>query len=429
MRSEIIQKSKEYFSEVLKNKSIKAGVDYIPASGKIMDEDDMAHLIDASLDMWLTAGRYHSQFEKEFAEFMDQKFCLLTNSGSSANLLAFAALTSPLLKERQIKSGDEVITVAAGFPTTVNPIIQHGCIPVFIDVELGTYQVDVKNLEAARSDKTKAVMIAHTLGNMFNVKAVKEFCDQHNLWLVEDCCDASGARFDGKLAGTYSDLATVSFYPAHHMTMGEGGAVLTNNSLLKKITESFRDWGRDCWCPPGKDNSCGKRFDWQLGDLPKGYDHKYIYSHIGYNLKVTDMQAAVGVSQLKKLNKFIDKRNSNFDYLKTLLEPLKDQLILPRATDNCQPSWFGFIISMKESSKISKQELVEYLEKNKIGTRQLFAGNLLRQPLYRNAEFRQIGDLRNTDYIMNHSFWVGIWPGLSTEHLDYIAAKLKEKLL
>ena len=309
MRNEIIDKSKEFFKAELDKKKIIPGENYIPASGKVMDEDDMAYLIDASLDMWLTAGRYHKQFEKEFASYMEQKFCLLVNSGSSANLVAFAALTSPALGDRQLKPGDEVITVAAGFPTTVNPIIQHGCVPVFIDVELGTYEADISLLEKALSDKTKAVMMAHTLGNMFDVQAVKEFCDKHNLWLVEDCCDASGAKFNGQMAGTFGDIATVSFYPAHHMTMGEGGAVLTNNPRLKKIAESMRDWGRDCWCPPGKDDTCGKRFDKQLGDLPHGYDHKYIYSHVGYNLKVTDMQAALGLSQLKKLTKFIKKRN------------------------------------------------------------------------------------------------------------------------
>ena len=428
MRNEIVQKSREFFKTELAKKKIIPGESYIPASGKVMDEDDMANLIDSSLDMWLTAGRYHSQFEKEFASYMEQKFCLLVNSGSSANLVAFAALTSPVLGERQIKPGDEVITVAAGFPTTVNPIIQHGCVPVFIDVELGTYEADISFLEKALSNKTKAIMMAHTLGNMFNVEVVKEFCDKHNLWLIEDCCDASGAKFNGKMAGTFGDIATVSFYPAHHMTMGEGGAVLTSNPTLKKAAESMRDWGRDCWCPPGKDNTCGKRFDKKLGDLPKGYDHKYIYSHIGYNLKVTDMQAALGLSQLKKLNSFIKKRNDNFEYLKSKILNLSDVLILPEATEGCEASWFGFNISVRENSNVTKQELVEFLEENKIATRQLFAGNLLKQPLYRESEYRVIGELKNTDFIMNSTFWVGIWPGLDTEHLDYIAMKLKEKL-
>lgn len=428
MRNEIIEKSKLFFKAELDKKKIIPGENYIPASGKVLDEDDMANLIDSSLDMWLTAGRFHKQFEKEFASYMDQKFCLLVNSGSSANLVAFAALTSPMLGERQIKPGDEVITVAAGFPTTVNPIIQHGCIPVFIDVELGTYEANLNYLEQALSPKTKAIMMAHTLGNMFDVQKVKDFCDKHNLWLIEDCCDASGAKFNGKMAGTFGDIATVSFYPAHHMTMGEGGAVLTSNPILKKASESIRDWGRDCWCPPGTDNTCGKRFDKQLGDLPHGYDHKYIYSHIGYNLKVTDMQAALGLSQLKKLNRFIKKRNDNFDYLKSQILDLSDQLILPEATKGCEASWFGFNISVKENSKVTKQELVEFLESNKIATRQLFAGNLLKQPLYRSSEYRVIGDLKNTDYIMNNTFWVGIWPGLDTQHLDYIHLANKRPL-
>jgi CDP-6-deoxy-D-xylo-4-hexulose-3-dehydrase len=430
MRSEIIAKSREFFKAELDKKKIIPGESYIPPSGKVMDEDDMENLIDASLDMWLTAGRYHKQFEKEFASFMDQKFSLLVNSGSSANLLAFAALTSPKLGDRQIKAGDEVITVAAGFPTTVNPIIQHGCVPVFIDVELETYELDISQLELALSPKTKAIMVAHTLGNMFDVKTVKEFCDKHNLWLIEDTCDALGAKFDGKMAGTYGDIATVSFYPAHHMTMGEGGAVLTSNPRLKKIIESFRDWGRDCWCPPGVDNTCGKRFTYQLGELPKGFDHKYTYTHIAYNLKVTDMQAAVGLSQLKKIKKFINKRNSNFDYLKKKLIDLnlEDKLILPKATEGCEASWFGFLISVKESSNVSKQELCEHLESKKVGTRQLFAGNLIKQPMYADIEKRVIGDLPNTDFILNSSFWVGCWPGLDEVHLDYIADMIKEKL-
>lgn len=427
MRREIIEKSREFFTQELAKKKIIPGEHYIPPSGKVMDEDDMEFLIDSSLDMWLTAGRYHTQFEREFASFMNQKYCLLVNSGSSANLVAFATLTSPQLGDRQLHPGDEVITVAAGFPTTVNPIIQHGCIPVFVDVELGTYEVDTTKLEGALSSKTKAVMMAHTMGNMFNVEVVKDFCVKNNLWLIEDCCDASGAIFNGQNAGTFGDIATVSFYPAHHMTMGEGGAVLTNNHKLKKIAESMRDWGRDCWCPPGKDDTCKKRFNWQLGDLPNGYDHKYIYSHIGYNLKVTDMQAAVGLSQLKKLNKFINKRNSNFEYLSNLLKPLENFLILPKATQGCTASWFGFVISVKPNSPIAKQELVEYLESKKIGTRQLFAGNLIRQPLYKHTNYRVSGELTNTDYIMNNTFWIGIWPGLDNEHLEYMAKILLEK--
>tara|TARA_R110002072_G_scaffold1989_2_gene16398 strand:- start:112633 stop:113922 length:1290 start_codon:yes stop_codon:yes gene_type:complete len=429
MRSEIIAKSREYFQQELDKKKIIPGESYIPPSGKVMDADDMEYLIDASLDMWLTAGRYHKQFEKEFASFMDQKFCLLVNSGSSANLVAFAALSSPKLKERQIKPGDEVITVAAGFPTTVNPIVQHGCVPVFVDVDLETYDVNIEQLKKALSKKTKAVMIAHTLGNMFDVEEVKKFCDENNLWLIEDACDALGAKFNGKTVGTFGDIATVSFYPAHHMTMGEGGAVLTSNSVLKKICESFRDWGRDCWCPPGVDDTCNKRFGWQLGELPKGFDHKYTYSHIGYNLKVTDMQAAVGLSQLKKIKKFIKKRQDNFEYLKKKLAGVEDVLILPKATKGCEASWFGFLISVKENSPVSKQELCEYLESKKVGTRQLFAGNLVKQPAYQNINMRIVGDLKNTDYVMDNTFWVGCWPGLDEEHLDYIADVIKEKVL
>lgn len=427
MRSEILGKTREYFKSKPQRKIIP-GENYIPVSGKLLDEEDLVNLVDASLDMWLTAGRFADQFEKEFAEFNDQKYCLLVNSGSSANLVAFATLTSPMLEDKQVKSGDEVITVAAGFPTTVNPIVQHGCVPVFIDVELGTYEVDVSQLESALSSKTKAVMIAHTLGNVFNVRAVKDFCQKHDLWLIEDCCDAVGAEFEGQKVGTFGDIATVSFYPAHHITMGEGGAVLTNSPKLKKIAESFRDWGRDCWCPPGKDNTCNKRFDWQLGELPHGYDHKYIYAHVGYNLKVSDMQAAIGCSQLKKLPWFIEKRNHNFAILKKLLSGTEESLILPEATPGSRPSWFGFPISVREGAKVTRNELVQYLEKNKIGTRLLFAGNLIRQPLYRNIEKRVIGDLENTDFIMNNTFWVGVYPELNEEHLEYIAMKIKEVL-
>lgn len=429
MREAVIDKAREYYRAEFTNRKIIPGENYIPPSGKVIEEDDLVNLIDSSLDLWLTTGRYAKEFEKKFAEFMGHRFCLLVNSGSSANLIAFSGLTSPMLKERQVKPGDEVITVAAGFPTTVNPIIQNGCIPVFVDVELGTYEIDVSQLESALSSKTKAVMIAHTLGNAFDVKAVSDFCKKHNLWLVEDTCDAVGAKSGDQLAGTFGDIATVSFYPAHHMTMGEGGAVLTTNPKLKKILESFRDWGRDCWCPPGVDDTCGKRFNWQLGELPKGFDHKYIYSHIGYNLKVTDMQAAIGLSQLRKLPGFISKRNENFDLLTQELEPVKEKLILPKATPGTTPSWFGYPISTKEESGCSKQELVEHLESKKIGTRQLFAGNLLRQPIYQGVEKRVIGDLPNTDYIMNNTFWVGLWPGLGKEHMSYIADAIKEKLL
>ncbi len=424
MKNKVIDSTKEYFQSLPKKK-IVPGKDYIPVSGKVLEEDDLINLVESSLDMWLTTGRFAKEFEKDFAKFMEQKYCLLVNSGSSANLVAFSALTSPSLGKDQIKIGDEVITVAAGFPTTVNPIIQNGCVPVFIDVEPHTHQIDVTLLAKALSPKTSAIMIAHTLGNPFNAKAVKEFCDKHDLWLVEDCCDAVGARHHGEMVGTFGDIATVSFYPAHHMTMGEGGAVLTSQHQLKKIAESFRDWGRDCWCPTGMDNSCNKRFGWQFGELPEGYDHKYIYTHIGYNLKVSDMQAAVGVSQLRKLSRFIEIRNQNTEYLVRKLSSLQEFIELPIASENSQPSWFGFPITIKDS-RLSRNKLVRFLEENKIGTRLLFAGNLLRQPLYQHVEKRVVGELTNTDKIMNDTFWTGIYPGIKEEHLDYIANKIEE---
>ena len=417
-------------SNIKYNNVIIPGVNYIPPSGKLLDEADLKNLLDSCFDLWLTAGRFASEFEKRFAEFMNQKFCLLVNSGSSANLVAFSALTSPQLGERQVKPGDEVITVAAGFPTTVNPIIQHGCIPVFLDVNLPDFGIKVELLEAALSNKTKAVMVAHTLGNPYDVKTVKAFCDKHKLWLIEDCCDAVGAKYDGKLVGMYGDISTVSFYPAHHMTMGEGGAVLTNSPRLKKIAESFRDWGRDCWCPPGKDNSCGKRFDQQFADLPDGYDHKYVYSHVGYNLKVSDMQAAIGCSQLDKLPGFIEARNKNAE---TLIKMIKEKIpnyneyiMLPESLELSVASWFGFPITLRKPHQ--RRALVNHLEQNKIGTRLLFAGNLLRQPLYKNKEYRVVGELTNTDKIMNDTFWVGIYPALDESHMNYISDKLKEGL-
>lgn len=425
MRENVIRASREFF-RAQPTREIRPGQDYIPVSGKVLDEDDLVHLVEASLDMWLTAGRFADTFEKQFAETMGHKYCLLVNSGSSANLCAFSALTSPMLGKRQIKAGDEVITVAAGFPTTVNPIIQNGCVPVFIDVELGTYQVDISKLEAALSPKTKAVMIAHTLGNTFQVREVAEFCKKHNLWLVEDCCDAVGALYENKKVGTFGDIATVSFYPAHHITMGEGGAVLTSQPILKRAAESMRDWGRDCWCPPGKDNTCMKRYNWSLGDLPKGYDHKYTYSHVGYNLKVSDMQAAIGVSQLKKLPEFVRKRRANFDYLTSKLAKNEDKLLLPKATAGSEPSWFGFPITVKKSSPVTRNELVKKLEENKIGTRLLFAGNLVKQPAYKGVNYRVVGELDRTDTIMNDTFWVGVYPALQEKHLDYVAQKIQE---
>lgn len=418
-RDHVLEAAKAFYAQQ-PVRQIRPGQDYIPVSGKVIDVEDLTALIDSSLDMWLTAGRFADQFESDFAEFMDQKYCLLVNSGSSANLVAFSALTSFLLGERRVKPGDEVITVAAGFPTTVNPILQSGCIPVFVDVDPKTLQIDLDSMKEALSPKTRAVMVAHTLGNTFAVKEVSEFCKQHGLWLVEDCCDAVGAQYADRKVGTYGDICTVSFYPAHHMTMGEGGAVLTSQPLLKKAAESFRDWGRDCWCPPGKDNTCRKRFGWTLGNLPEGYDHKYIYSHIGYNLKVTDMQAAIGVSQMKKLPGFIEARRRNYASLRKRLLHLQEDLRFAEAYPLANPSWFGFPITLT-TAKVSRKEMVQHLEGKKIATRLLFAGNLLRQPMYTQIPHRIVGELRSTDEIMNRTFWIGIYPALNDAHFDYMA--------
>jgi len=405
-----------------------AGKDYIPVTGKLIDSDDLLYAVDACLDGWLTTGRFANQFEKELAMYFGSRFSLFVNSGSSANLIAFYTLTSPKLGERAIKPGDEVITVAAGFPTTVNPIIQFGCIPVFVDVDIPTYNISVSQLENAISSKTKAIMIAHTLGNPFNLSKITEFAKKYNLWLIEDDCDSLGATYDNKKTGTFGDLATLSFYPAHHITSGEGGAVLINNASLKKIAESFRDWGRDCWCEPGVDNTCGKRFDQTLGDLPCGYDHKYTYSHLGFNLKATDMQAAIGLNQLKKADFFVERRRQNHKSLSNILGQFDEYFILPEATENSNPSWFGFLITIRPESNINRNELVRYLELNKIGTRLLFAGNLTKQPAYLNAKIRVVGELKNTDLIMNNSFWLGVWPGLDIKHYEYIAEVIKKFL-
>jgi CDP-6-deoxy-D-xylo-4-hexulose-3-dehydrase len=417
IRQEISELVKKYAELQYDEKLFEPGVSVVPPSGKVIGETELQYMVDASLDGWLTTGRFNEQFEKELAEFIGVKHLITVNSGSSANLVAFSALTSPKLGPRAIKKGDEVIGVAAGFPTTVNPIVQFGAVPVFVDVDLKTHNIDADLVEAAITPKTKAIMLAHTLGNPFNLAKIKAICEKHHLWLIEDCCDALGAEFDGRKVGTWGDIATLSFYPAHHMTMGEGGAVFTNDAQLATIAESFRDWGRDCYCKPGCDNTCGTRFSMKLGDLPEGYDHKYTYSHLGYNLKITDMQAACGLAQLKRLPEFIDKRNANFDYLKNRLNSV---------TDFIELSWFGFPITLKETAGVSRVDLTKYLDQCKIGTRLLFAGNLTRQPYFEGVEYRVVGDLTNTDITMNQTLWLGIYPGLGTEHLDYIAEKIEE---
>ena len=421
LRGQILDLAEQFFNEQFAAKSFEPGSSPVPVSGKVLDAADLRSLIDASLDCWLTTGRFATQFERQLARFFGVRGASLVNSGSSANLCAFSCLTSPRLGGRQIKPGDEVITVAAGFPTTVNPIIQNNCVPVFIDVTTPSYQADASQLEAALSDRTRAIMIAHTLGNPFDLDVVSSFAKKHNLWLVEDSCDALGAKYNGQPVGTFGDLATVSFYPAHHITTGEGGAVVTNNALLKTLAESFRDWGRDCWCEPGKDNTCGKRFDWQLGELPCGYDHKYIYSHIGYNLKMTDMQAAVGLSQLQKLPGFIAARRQNFRYLYDQLKPFEDVLLLPESRPAAEPSWFGFPIGVREDAPFNRDALVRELESKRIATRLLFAGNLVRQPAYQNVHYRVAADLSRTDYVMRSVFWIGIFPGLNQSMLDYVS--------
>lgn len=403
----------------------KPGVTPVPVSGKVLSGEELVMMTDAVLDGWLTTGRFNELFEKELAAYIGVNHAVTTNSGSSANLLALSALTSPKLGKRRLQPGDEVITVAAGFPTTINPILQNGLIPVFVDVEMATYNICANKLNEAVSEKTKAVMIAHTLGNPYDVSTVKKIVDKHNLWLIEDCCDALGSQYDGKKVGTFGDIGTLSFYPAHHITMGEGGAVFTNSTELRLLVESFRDWGRDCYCEPGKENTCGKRFGWQLGDLPEGYDHKYIYSHLGYNLKITDMQAACGLAQLKRVDEFVEQRKKNFSYLKDRLQSLKEFLILPEPTENSNPAWFGFPITLKNSGNTNRKDLLQYLEQHKIGTRLLFAGNVTKQPYFQGQQYRIVGDLENTDTVMDRTFWIGVYPALTNEMLDHVAEHLE----
>ena len=419
IKKDILRLVEEYYKVTHEKKDFQEG-DPVPVSGRVYDGEDLSYLVSSSLDFWLTAGEYATKFEKEFAKYFGLRSALLTNSGSSANLLALSALTSPKLKDRQVLPGDEVITVAAGFPTTVNPIIQNQLVPVFIDVEYPGLEVNIDTLKKAITKKTKVIMIAHALGNPFDAESVAKIAKENNLWFIEDNCDSLGSKINGQLTGTFGDIATVSFYPAHHITMGEGGCVLTNSPKLKKIIESFRDWGRDCWCAPGDDDTCGKRFNWQLGQLPKGYDHKYTYSHVGYNLKVTDMQAAVGCSQLKKLDEFIEKRKSNYKKLYHKLSEFNDYLILPEKNDNTEPSWFGFPIAVREKKGVDRDDLVQYLNANKIGTRLLFAGNLLKQPAYEKIEHRVVGDLKNSDKVMKYIFWIGVYPGINDKQIEFI---------
>ena len=419
LRAQIQELVAAYYEAALAPRAFVPGETPVPVSGRVFDATEVQHVVDAGLDFWLTTGRFAAAFERELERAFGLRHAMLVNSGSSANLVALSCLTSPALGERRLRPGDEVITVAAGFPTTVNPIIQNSLVPVFVDVRLQTYDVDVTQLEAALSPRTRAVMLAHTLGNPFDLDSVTAFARRHDLWLVEDCCDAVGSTYGGRHVGTFGDLATVSFYPAHHITTGEGGCVLTDRPALKKLVESFRDWGRDCWCEPGKDNTCGKRFGWQLGELPCGYDHKYTYSHVGYNLKMTDMQAAVGLAQIAKLPDFVAARRRNFRTLYDGLVGLEEFLVLPEATPNSDPSWFGFPVAVRPSAPFTRDQLVRHLEERKVATRLLFAGNLVRQPAYRDVQYRAVGNLENSDYVMNQVFWVGLYPGLSPEALGY----------
>ena len=423
-RSEILRLVEEYAAEAMAPVPFRPGEHVVPPSGKVIGAPEIRMLVDSALDGWLTTGRFNDEFQKSLAAFIGVEHVLTVNSGSSANLVAMTTLFSPKLRAKRLKKGDEVITVAAGFPTTVNPTVMNGAIPVFLDVHLPTYNIDVTHLEEAITPRTRAIMVAHTLGNPFDLDTIVRVAKKHNLFLIEDCCDALGATYDGKKVGTFGNIGTLSFYPAHHITMGEGGAVFTNDPFLKKIAESIRDWGRDCYCDPGKDNTCGRRFKWKMGKLPAGYDHKYIYSHLGYNLKITDMQAAVALAQMDRVEHFIAKRRENFDYLTRGLADMQDLLILPEATPRSEPSWFGFPITLRDGLKKTRQELQVYLDSHRIGTRLLFAGNLLRQPYFADIEHRVVGELKNTDTIMNNTFWLGVYPALGPSHLDYVIDKM-----
>ena len=426
LRAEIAALVQQFSDIVHAPRPFVPGESAVPVSGKVIGAGELKMMVDASLDGWLTTGRFNAMFEERLAKFLGVKHLITVNSGSSANLVAFSTLTSERLGDRAIKPGDEVIGVAAGFPTTVNPILQFGAVPVFVDVDLATHNIDASKIEAAISPKTKAIMLAHSLGNPFNLDVVTALCKKHGLWLVEDCCDALGAKYNGQLVGTFGDIGTLSFYPAHHITMGEGGAVFTNDPELKLIAESFRDWGRDCYCPPGKDNTCNKRFCWKLGELPEGYDHKYTYSHLGYNLKISDMQAACALAQMDRLEDFIAARKANFKYLKERLASCEQFLHLPEATPNSEPSWFGFPLVLKDDAGVKRADLINFLDQSKIATRLLFAGNLTRQPYMIGRNFRVSGELTNTDIVMNQTFWLGVWPGLTREQLDYVVDKLEE---
>jgi CDP-4-dehydro-6-deoxyglucose reductase, E1 len=426
LRGEILELISEYHEISHNNNKFVPGKTIVPVSGKVYDDYDLQMLASSSLDFWLTSGRFNDKFEKELGNFLKMSYVLTTNSGSSANLLALTALTSDKFEDSALQKGDEVISVAAGFPTTVNPILQNNLVPVFVDVEIPTYVIDPELIEKAITDKTKAIMIAHTLGNCFDVEKISKIAKENNLWLIEDCCDALGSTFNNQHVGSFGDVSTCSFYPAHHITMGEGGAVFTNNSQINRIVESLRDWGRDCFCAPGKNNTCGKRFEWKLGELPEGYDHKYTYSNLGYNLKITDMQAAVGLAQIKHLPEFIKKRKENFIFLKNALSELSEYMILPEATKNSEPSWFGFPITIKENKLYKKDELILFLSKSLIDTRPLFAGNITKQPYIKNYQYKIVSSLEKTDLIMNNSFWIGVYPGITKEMLEYVVTKFKE---